>query len=105
MVGRAVPGATVASVDDESALKDYLGQGALLLINRVLDSGFAAESGVELIRQIRAGKTQAAAMLISNHEDAQTEAIEAGALRGFGKSQVHSETTAQRVREAAKKPT
>jgi CheY-like chemotaxis protein len=59
---------------------------ALVLVNRVFDAD--GSSGLELIRTIKADEQLRAlpVMLVSNYEDAQTEAVQAGALLGFGKA-------------------
>ena len=100
VVGRALPGVKISVANDAGSLEPHLSAGALLLVNRVLAGDFGTDSGVELIGQIHARKTPATAMLISNHDDAQAEAIGFGALPGFGKSQLYSDQTLRRLREA-----
>jgi CheY-like chemotaxis protein len=58
----------------------------LVLVNRRFD--WDGASGLELIREMKADSELAAVpvMLVSNHADAQKEAIAAGAIRGFGKA-------------------
>ncbi len=58
----------------------------LVLVNRVFDAD--GTSGMELIKQIRADNTLPAipVMLVSNYEDAQRDAVAAGAVPGFGKA-------------------
>jgi two-component system chemotaxis response regulator CheY len=69
----------------------------LLLVNRVNDADDAP--GLELIRSVK--QTAALAglpvMLVSNYPNAQQEAQELGALPGFGKSELTSETTRKRL--------
>jgi CheY-like chemotaxis protein len=59
---------------------------ALVLVNRRLDAD--GSSGLEVVKQIKADETlrPVPVMLVSNYEDAQNEAVEAGALPGFGKA-------------------
>lgn len=59
---------------------------ALVLVNRVLDGD--GSSGLEVIRAIRAEHPESAppVMLVSNYEEAQAQAVAAGAVPGFGKS-------------------
>lgn len=96
---QAAPDAKVTSADSAQAL-DSAGPDALLLVNRVLDSGFGTNSGVELIRKLSSRDNAPAMMLVSNFSDAQAEAEEAGALPGFGKSDLGSDTAAQRIKAA-----
>ena len=100
-VNRAVPGATIVSVNDLAALQPHLSAAVLLLVNRALDGEFDTESGVELIEQIHNRNHPPAMMLISNYEDSQAQAVQAGALPGFGKAHLYAERTMQRLREAA----
>jgi CheY-like chemotaxis protein len=68
----------------------------LVLINRKLHG---QGDGIELIRQIRsdAALAETPAMLMSNYEEYQQKAIEAGAAPGFGKSELDSEETRQKL--------
>ncbi len=65
-------------------------QPPVLLVNRVLDYAFDIRSGVELIKELKTKSPDLRAMLISDYADAQADAEKAGALPGFGKSQVGS---------------
>lgn len=71
---------------------------ALVLVNRVLDAN--GTSGVELIGHIKADKTfpKVPVMLVSNYEDAQRQAVENGALPGFGKASLTQPRTVARLR-------
>jgi CheY-like chemotaxis protein len=71
---------------------------ALVLVNRVLDAD--GSSGLDLIRRIRADEKlrEVPVMLVSNHDDAQAEALEAGAAPGFGKAQLGQPWMIERVR-------
>ena len=66
------------------------GPFALVLVNRVGDSDGAR--GLDLIRGLKSDPdlAEVPVMLVSNYEDAQAQAEEAGALRGFGKSDLGS---------------
>jgi len=81
-------GAEVAGADTRGQALVTLraGEFDLVLVNRVLDAD--GTSGVELIRAIKAEPELAGVpvMLVSNYEDAQVEAKAAGALPGFGKT-------------------
>ncbi len=94
----ALPGIEIASANDTASLKTYAHPQALLLVNRVLDGRFDTGCGIELIEQLNSRDTPPRAMLISNYYDAQANAIAAGALPGFGKSEMHSPETAAILR-------
>ena len=100
-VSRAVPGATIAVADDEEALRPHLQRDRVLLINRVLEDGFIAPNGVELIAQLTRSVAGPTMLLVSNHLDAQEMAVAAGAVQGFGKRDVHLARTAELLRAAA----
>ena len=100
-VKRAVAGARIERAQDFPALRSHLGSGPVLLINRVLGGGFDTGSGVELIRLLAETGDAEKAILISNHADAQDEAVAAGAQSGFGKSQLRDQATEQLLRQAA----
>jgi len=101
-VGRALPSAEIVMVNDESDLVE--GRFDLLLVNRVLDGRFdGGEMGVDLIGRVieRAGDSCGpVSMLISNFEEAQVDAMKVGAVRGFGKSEVNSESALDLIRGA-----
>ncbi len=80
---------SVVSADDDATLKRLIAGGAdLLLVNRQLDYGFTAYEGVKLIEDLRLKNPDLRMMLISNFPEAQQAAIQAGALPGFGKSDI-----------------
>ena len=75
-----------------------LGEAALVLVNRVFDMDGA--SGMDLIRQLKSKASQFAGipvMLVSNYEKSQAEAIANGAIPGFGKSELQSVETRQKI--------
>ena len=92
-VGRALPEATIVSVNDVKALSEYRTADSLLLVNRELDGSFDSSSGIELIQQVIQQDGPPVTMMISDFEDAQAEAIAAGAKPGFGKSQLYDKST------------
>ncbi len=100
-VGRALPETTIVSVNDVDALGEYRTPDSLLLVNRELDGGFDSPGGIELIQQVIQQDNPPVVMLISDYEDAQQEALAAGATPGFGKTQLYDKLTAQLLREAA----
>ena len=85
------PDAVIERAMDDVALLAYMEKGAsLLLINRVLDGEYSHDDGVELLASCRKSHPDVPAMLISNYPEAQARAVAAGAVPGFGKSQVTS---------------
>lgn len=90
-----------ASVTDASSLSeatDEIADGGydLVLVNRILDA--TGESGQDVIEAAVAGNTKA--MLVSNFEDAQEQAVAAGAAPGFGKKVLDSDEANDRIRAA-----
>ena len=71
-------------------IRSHPGRYALVLANRVFD--LDGELGIDLIRALKADSALAGLpiMLVSNLPEAQTEAQAAGALPGFGKSELGS---------------
>ncbi len=65
----------------------------LVLINRLYDAD--GRPGMELLRQIKAdpGSRDLPVMIISNRDDAQSDAVAAGAVPGFGKRALGDEAT------------
>ncbi len=93
--------AQVFGVDDAHELEAALEQEAhLLLINRVLDYGFDQTEGVELVRKLRTTHPQVKTMLITNHPEAQSSAVQAGAMPGFGKREIGSPKVKQLIKDA-----
>jgi CheY-like chemotaxis protein len=80
-------GAEVIAVDSARQALEQLGREsfALVLVNRVFDAD--GSSGLDLIRALKADERLRAVpvMLVSNYDDAQAEAVRAGAMPGFGK--------------------
>lgn len=81
-------GAAVLGAETRDEALGLLRQGgfALVLVNRLLDSD--GSSGEEVIRAIKADEQlrDLPVMLVSNYDDAQAEAVRAGAAPGFGKA-------------------
>ncbi|WP_165221844.1 response regulator [Aquisphaera insulae] len=100
-------GARVEAADDLEDARRLLASGPfqLVLVNRILDGD--GSSGVDLIRAIKQDPNSAVSappvMLVSNLPAAQQEAREAGAVPGFGKSDLSQSETAQRIREAIRR--
>lgn len=98
-VRSALPNAEIVMVDDEATLAAKLDSANLLLVNRVLDGRFESDDGIGLIASLSPDRP-ARFMLVSNFADAQARAEAAGAVPGFGKSQIRSEETTRRLRAA-----
>jgi response regulator RpfG family c-di-GMP phosphodiesterase len=69
----------------------------LVLVNRKLDIDYS--DGMEIIRQIKRNPTYAAlpVMLITNYPEHQAAAIAEGAIHGFGKRELHTRETHERL--------
>jgi PleD family two-component response regulator len=70
----------------------------LVLVNRLLDAN--GSSGLAVIKEFMASEAfhRLPVMLVSNFDDAQREAIQAGAKKGFGKSALSNPATMERLR-------
>jgi ActR/RegA family two-component response regulator len=87
---------TSASTAEEAMAALRAKPFALVLVNREFaEDGY---SGVEFIGRARAEAGDARLMLVSDHADAQAAAMEAGAVEGFGKSELDSPETAEFLR-------
>lgn len=105
LLKRALQAEVVRAKSHREALS-ALDQGGidLVLVNRIGDSDGAP--GLDLIRQIRGrgDLAQVPVMLVSNHEDAQAQAVALGAVPGFGKAELNSERATSRLRQAVVVP-
>ena len=100
-VRRADPDIDVLMIDDEHELKQALADGVeLLLLNRELSYGFHDTMGIDLIKRLKTQNATVKLMLVSNYSEAQTEAVAAGALPGFGKRELGSPRVTTLIREA-----
>ena len=97
-VERAAPNAQVVDALSDQDITENAGPGSLMLVNRVLDGRFSDSDGIALIASLVDGGTPA--MLISNFEDAQERAEQAGALPGFGKRDLNTDHATQRISTA-----
>ena len=99
-IGSFMRGADVLRINSDSDLDKAVGGGAdLLLINRE-PLGFEPRLGPDLIRELQERHPDAKLMLVSDHDDAQQEASKAGALPGFGKSDLGSPKFEETIRQA-----
>ncbi len=89
-------------INNEQTLIDQLSEADLLLVNRVLEGRFSSENGVDLIASLASNNAvnPPKMMLVSNYEDAQQHAVQAGAVPGIGKSSLYDDQTAQRIQSA-----
>lgn len=100
-VASAVKNANVVMANDETSLSRLIESGVdLLLVNRQLDYGFATYEGIELIRRLHKQHPTLRTMLVSNYSDAQEAAEQAGALPGFGKSELGTDRVRELIRAA-----
>ncbi len=83
---------------DEALAQAREGAFDLVLVNRVLDTD--GSSGLAVLRQLKSDDAlqSVPVMLVSNYEDAQREAVNAGALPGFGKAALGHPLTVERLR-------
>ena len=99
---RALPGSSVELVNDQEALDAALERDVVLLVNRELDGAFrTGRGGIDLIRHLGESATKAPMLLVSNFPEAQVEAEAAGAMPGFGKSNLYDDDTTRRLKDAA----
>lgn len=97
-VSGAVSGVRVVMVDSDTELNEALDGGVdLLMLNRKLDFGFDQHDGVELLRRIKQRYPDQKVMMISNYADAQQAAEAAGAIPGFGKREIGTARSKQRI--------
>ncbi len=104
-IGRALArplDAEVIAADTHEHARRLLGASGfdLVLVNRVGDLDGAL--GLHLIRALKADPATAEVpvMLVSNYPEAQAEAVSAGALPGFGKSDLSSGRALAAIRPA-----
>jgi DNA-binding NtrC family response regulator len=90
--------AAVIPVDNEeqASLELQRAPVSLVLVNRVFDAD--GRSGLEFIRRWKQREPRIPVMLVSNHEDAQMDACQAGAVPGFGKAALGQPSMLDRMR-------
>jgi hypothetical protein len=88
----------IERINDSDRLGDEASRDAVLLVNRELVGDFGTESGIELIQRLAQNGDAPTMMLVSDREDAQEEAVKAGAKPGFGKAQASAPETAELVK-------
>ena len=98
-IAAALPGTDVVRVNSTADLRrTSTGHADLFLVNRE-PVGFD-EDGLDIIRQIHGGHPEVKVMLVSDYPEAQEAAVQAGALPGFGKSELGSECLTDTVKQA-----
>ncbi len=97
-VRKQLPEASVERVNTDGELDAVIAEPAVLLVNRVLDGSFRDSSGMAVVVRSLAGGS--VPLLISNYEDAQQQAVEAGATPGFGKGELGEAMAADRLQQA-----
>jgi two-component system chemotaxis response regulator CheY len=93
-------GAEVVAARNADQAFELLKKGPfdLILVNRILDAD--RSSGLELIKQLKsmAPAEQTPIMLVSNLPAAQQQALELGAIPGFGKDELTDDALLERLR-------
>lgn len=89
---------TEASTTAEALAKLRAESFDLVLLNRVFDRD--GTSGLDVIRRLKSDEKlrSVPVMLVSNYEDAQQQAVHAGAVPGFGKAELGRETMVERLK-------
>lgn len=72
----------------------------LVLVNRLL--AVDGSSGLELIRWMKEQNLPTPVMLVSDFPEAQEQAVELGAIKGFGKSRIDAADTIKLIKHAMK---
>lgn len=99
-IGSFLNDADVLRINSAADLKRAVDEGAeLLLVNRE-PLGFEPTPGVDLIREIHSKHPDQKMMLVSDYDDAQSEAAQVGAMPGFGKRDIGLPKFEQTVRGA-----
>ncbi len=96
---------TIKADSHEKALAElHANPVDLVLVNRVTDED--GSLGVELIRLIKSDSTLAdvPVMLVSNYPEAQQAAMNLGALKGFGKSDIRGSQPLVALEQAILQP-
>jgi DNA-binding NtrC family response regulator len=86
----------VERINSDKDLREACNDADLLLVNRE-PVGFDCE-GMDIIRAMKSEHPDLNVMLISDYGDAQQQAIAAGALPGFGKSEMGSPALTEHVK-------
>ncbi|MEC8556817.1 MAG: response regulator [Planctomycetota bacterium] len=99
LIERLFPGSKVAKADTLDQTLNMLRESSfdLVFINRKLDIDYS--DGIEILKQIKADEELAATpvMLVTNYAEHQDTAVAAGAVRGFGKLELATPETRQKL--------
>ena len=101
-VKKAIGDVHIVSADDSRELTTAFEKSPpdLILFNRELGYGFEPSTGVGMIAQLRRTYPNLKMILVSNFEEAQLAAEQAGALPGFAKRELGTSRVGQVRREA-----
>jgi two-component system chemotaxis response regulator CheY len=98
---RSTFGVEVVAADSAEQAERLLRQDSfnLVLVNRIFDAD--GDSGIDLIRRVQGDEQlrNVPILLVSNYEEAQAQAIAAGARPGFGKAALQAPATIELLRE------
>jgi len=88
-------GASIDAAEGAAEARDALASREydLVLVNRIFDAD--GDEGIPFIQSARSSCENIPFMLLSNFAEAQAAAVEAGAVRGFGKNAVDAPETRQ----------
>jgi hypothetical protein len=95
-LSEALPEAAVERVNSMASLRTACAGGAALLLLNREPVGFDEDS-LDLVKMVCSEYPESAVMLVSDLPDAQTQAVEAGAVPGFGKSEMGSQGYINRI--------
>jgi hypothetical protein len=98
--GALASGFEFVRVNDAASLARHRHPAAIWLVNRVLDGDFGSDDGLSIIDRVTKDAEPPVAILISNYDDAQAEAVRRGALPGFGKKALYAEASKAAFRRA-----
>jgi DNA-binding NarL/FixJ family response regulator len=95
------PGIRVRRLQSDDEFEDQsVANADLILFNRELVGEFRSREGIQLIRALHDRYPDVKLMLVSDYDDAQNEACDAGALPGFGKRDLGTDRATRVVRDA-----
>jgi hypothetical protein len=91
----------IINADNSKEAESFISTGnySLILVNRIFDSN--GESGLAFIKKYCSQQTSTSTpiMLVSNFDDAQKDAVNHGAILGFGKNALTSSDTLLKLKK------